>query len=125
MAQFGSVLEWGSRGRRFESSHPDSPEASDIKASGIFLSSESPGIIDVSLPFSGEMVGDAQFTKEGMPMLYFAERISEHIRKREPEGYLICTGVPIERYGTQQYMKDELGQGGGFLPRREGDRRAE
>ncbi len=23
VAQFGSVLEWGSRGRRFESSHPD------------------------------------------------------------------------------------------------------
>ena len=23
MAQFGSVLEWGSRGRKFESSHPD------------------------------------------------------------------------------------------------------
>ena len=24
VAQFGSVLEWGSRGRKFESSHPDS-----------------------------------------------------------------------------------------------------
>ena len=23
MAQFGSALEWGSRGRRFESSYPD------------------------------------------------------------------------------------------------------
>ena len=23
VAQFGSVLEWGSRGRKFESSHPD------------------------------------------------------------------------------------------------------
>ena len=31
VAQFGSVLEWGSRGRRFESSHPDagSDETSD------------------------------------------------------------------------------------------------
>ena len=26
VAQFGSVLEWGSRGRRFESSHPDLAE---------------------------------------------------------------------------------------------------
>ena len=26
VAQFGSVLEWGSRGRRFESSHPDFEE---------------------------------------------------------------------------------------------------
>ena len=27
VAQFGSVLEWGSRGRRFESSHPDHEKA--------------------------------------------------------------------------------------------------
>ena len=37
MAQFGSVLEWGSRGRKFESSHPDVPEAKKIKASGFFV----------------------------------------------------------------------------------------
>jgi len=30
------ILEWGSRGRKFESSHPDFPEANKIKASGIF-----------------------------------------------------------------------------------------
>lgn len=48
-------------------------------------------------------------------MLYFADRISEHIRKREPEGYLICTSVPIARSGTQQYMKDEIGQQGESL----------
>ena len=27
VAQFGSVLEWGSRGRKFESSHPDVEKA--------------------------------------------------------------------------------------------------
>ena len=31
-----SIFVWGSRGRKFESSHPDSPEANKIKASGIF-----------------------------------------------------------------------------------------
>ena len=30
-------LEWGSRGRKFESSHPDVPEALKIKASGFFV----------------------------------------------------------------------------------------
>ena len=38
MAQFGSVLEWGSRGRKFESSHPDvngSPEI--VKVSGLLF----------------------------------------------------------------------------------------
>ncbi len=29
VAQFGSVLEWGSRGRKFESSHPDHEKAND------------------------------------------------------------------------------------------------
>ena len=28
MAQFGSALEWGSRGRRFESSYPDQTSTS-------------------------------------------------------------------------------------------------
>ena len=45
-------------------------------------------------------------------MLYYADRISENIRRREPEGYLICVNVPIARSGTQQYLQDELGQSG-------------
>ena len=45
-------------------------------------------------------------------MLYYADRISDNIRKREPEGYLICVNVPIARMGTQRYMQDELGQRG-------------
>ena len=45
-------------------------------------------------------------------MMYFAERISDNISKREPEGYLICLNVPIARTGTQQYLQDELGQDG-------------
>lgn len=45
-------------------------------------------------------------------MMYFAERISDNIRKREPEGYLICVNVPIARTGTQQYLQDEIGQSG-------------
>ena len=45
-------------------------------------------------------------------MMYFAERISDNISKREPEGYLICLNVPIARSGTQQYLQDEIGQSG-------------
>ena len=45
-------------------------------------------------------------------MLYYADRISDNIRKREPEGYLICVNVPIARSGTQQYLQDEIGQRG-------------
>ena len=45
-------------------------------------------------------------------MMYFADRISDNISKREPEGYLICVNVPIARSGTQQYLQDELGQSG-------------
>ena len=30
MAQFGSALEWGSRGRKFESSYPDHKKASNL-----------------------------------------------------------------------------------------------
>ena len=41
-------------------------------------------------------------------MLYYADRISDNIRKREPEGYLICVNVPIARSGTQKYLMDEL-----------------
>ena len=29
VAQFGSVLEWGSRGRKFKSSHPDQKQSID------------------------------------------------------------------------------------------------
>lgn len=45
-------------------------------------------------------------------MLFYADRISDNIRKREPEGYLICVNVPIARSGTQQYLQDEIGQRG-------------
>ena len=45
-------------------------------------------------------------------MLYYADRISDNIHRREPEGYLICVNVPIARTGTQQYLQDELGQSG-------------
>jgi len=45
-------------------------------------------------------------------MMYFADRISDNISKREPEGYLICVNVPIARSGTQQYLQDEIGQSG-------------
>ena len=45
-------------------------------------------------------------------MMYFADRISDNIHKREPEGYLICVNVPIARSGTQQYLQDEIGQSG-------------
>ena len=45
-------------------------------------------------------------------MYYYGGRISDNIRKREPEGYLICANVPIARSGTQQYLQDEIGQSG-------------
>ena len=45
-------------------------------------------------------------------MLFYADRISENIRRREPEGYLICVNVPIARSGAQKYMQDEVGQNG-------------
>ena len=45
-------------------------------------------------------------------MLYYADRISDNIHKREPEGYLICVNVPIARSGTQQYLQDEIGHTG-------------
>lgn len=41
-------------------------------------------------------------------LLYYATRISENISKREPEGYLICKGVPIARTGSQVYLAQEL-----------------
>lgn len=45
-------------------------------------------------------------------MLYYATRISDNIRKREPEGYLICVNVPIARSGTQKYLPEEVDQDG-------------
>lgn len=45
-------------------------------------------------------------------MLYYADRISDNIRKCDPEGYLICVNVPIARSGTQKYLPEELGQDG-------------
>lgn len=45
-------------------------------------------------------------------MLFYADKISDNIRRREPEGFLICVNVPIARTGTQQYMQDELGRDG-------------
>ncbi len=47
-------------------------------------------------------------------MLFYADEIlSTNIRRREPEGFLICTNVPIARSGTQRYLMDELGEDGG------------
>lgn len=48
-------------------------------------------------------------------MLYYANRISKNMSRREPEGYLICANVPIARSGTQEYQQDELGQSGNRL----------
>ena len=38
VAQFGSVLEWGSRGRKFESSHPDGRSDCEITSFFVFWS---------------------------------------------------------------------------------------
>ena len=46
VAQFGSVLEWGSRGRRFESSHPDIYFL--IKSGSFFIPSSPYGTFPVS-----------------------------------------------------------------------------
>ena len=39
VAQFGSVLEWGSRGRKFESSHPDHRKPPKFRWFFIFMTS--------------------------------------------------------------------------------------
>ncbi len=39
---------------------------------------------------------------------YFGAKISEHMSET-PEGYLICSGVPIARTGEQTYLARELG----------------
>ena len=41
MAQFGSVLEWGSRGRKFESSHPDHKTHLCPTGKGVFFAAVS------------------------------------------------------------------------------------
>ena len=51
VAQFGSVLEWGSRGRKFESSHPDTPESFEIKGFRFFFTF--PGLLRFFLADSG------------------------------------------------------------------------
>ena len=42
-------------------------------------------------------------------MLYYGSKLSENIKRREPEGYLYCLNVPIARTGTQPYLRRELG----------------
>lgn len=43
-------------------------------------------------------------------MAFFGSKISKHISKT-PEGYLICSSVPIGRSGTIKYLDSELGIG--------------
>ena len=45
-------------------------------------------------------------------MLYYGSKLSDNIRRREPEGYLYCLNVPIARTGKQPYLKRELGLDG-------------
>ena len=45
-------------------------------------------------------------------MLYYGSKLSDNIRRREPEGYLYCLNVPIARIGKQPYLKRELGLDG-------------
>ena len=42
-------------------------------------------------------------------MLYFGNRLSDNLSRREPEGYLICLNVPVARIGVQEYLPSELG----------------
>lgn len=44
-------------------------------------------------------------------LAYYGTALSDHITKK-PSGGLICTGVPIARTGTQEYLAGELGLGG-------------
>ncbi len=43
VAQFGSVLEWGSRGRKFESSHPDMEDSAVMRLRSFVYQSGAPG----------------------------------------------------------------------------------
>ncbi len=45
-------------------------------------------------------------------MLYYGSKLSENIKRREPEGYLYCLNVPIARTGKQPYLRRELGLDG-------------
>lgn len=44
-------------------------------------------------------------------LAYYGTVLSDHITKK-PSGGLVCTGVPIARTGTQEYLAGELGLGG-------------
>lgn len=46
-------------------------------------------------------------------MLYYGNKLSENISRREPEGYLICKDVAVARAGPQVYLANELGMDGG------------
>ena len=42
-----------------------------------------------------------------MQKYYITESLGE-VRKRTPEGYLLCVGVPIARTGEYQYAAEEM-----------------
>lgn len=42
-------------------------------------------------------------------MLYYGSKLSDNMKRREPEGYLYCLNVPIARTGEQSYTHEELG----------------
>lgn len=44
-------------------------------------------------------------------LAYYGTALSDHITKK-PSGGIVCTGVPIARTGTQEYLAGELGLGG-------------
>ena len=45
MAQFGSALDWGSRGRRFESCSPDHRSSKGHEFHGLFISGKNSSVI--------------------------------------------------------------------------------
>lgn len=47
-------------------------------------------------------------------LAYYGSRISDHMTET-PEGFLICHDVPINRTGTQQYLRREIGLEGDGL----------
>ena len=47
-------------------------------------------------------------------MRYFASKISDHLAKT-PNGYLVCSAVPIARTGLQEYKASEIGVEGDSL----------
>lgn len=44
-------------------------------------------------------------------LAYYGTALSDHITKK-PSGGIVCTGVPIARTGTQEYLAEELGLDG-------------